>query len=92
MPSFVEYGVEVDVDIDITIDEFLSECSSREIKELIDSLIKDGHLSGHSLSNSGVLSLNESDFTKKTVDLASKYYSMSNEDIKIIEDIHRKYC
>ena len=92
MPSFVEYGVEVDVDLDITVDEFLSECSSREIKELIDALIADGHLSAHSLSNSVVLSLNESDFAKKTVDLASKYYSMSNEDIQIIEDIHKKYC
>ena len=33
MPNFTVYNVDVDVDIDI--DEFVSECSKREIKELI---------------------------------------------------------
>ena len=39
MPNFTVYNIDVDVDIDI--DEFVSECSSREIKELINALIED---------------------------------------------------
>lgn len=37
MPDFSTY-------IDIDPDEYVSSCSNREIKELIDSLIEDGHL------------------------------------------------
>lgn len=37
MPDFSTY-------IDIGPDEYISSCSNREIKELIDSLIEDGHL------------------------------------------------
>ena len=92
MPNFTEYGVEVDVDIDITVDEFLSECDSGEIKEVIDSLIEGGHLSINSFSNNRKMSINESDFAQKASDLASKYYSMSNEDIAAIEELHKKYC
>jgi len=33
-----------DTEVDISIDEFLSECDSGDIKELIDALIEDGHL------------------------------------------------
>ena len=47
MPSFTAYNVDVDLDIDV--DDFLSECSSREIKELINALIEDGHLAKHPL-------------------------------------------
>lgn len=31
-------------DIDIDPDEFVSSCNSREIKELIDALVEDGHI------------------------------------------------
>ena len=47
MPNFTAYNVDVDLDIDI--DDFLSECSSREIKELINAWIEDGHLAKHPL-------------------------------------------
>jgi hypothetical protein len=47
MPNFTAYNVDVDLDIDV--DDFLSECSKREIKEIIDALIEDGHLEKHPL-------------------------------------------
>ena len=92
MPNFTEYGVEVDVDLDISVNEFLSECSSTDIKEMIGALIEDGHLTGLSLIENNTISNNEGDFISKLRDLSSKYYSMSNEDIVQIEELHKKYC
>ena len=43
MPYFSEY-TEVEVDIKITPEEFIAECSSREIEELIDELRNAGYL------------------------------------------------
>jgi hypothetical protein len=40
MPEFV-------AEIDIDPDEFVSECSSSEIKQLIKALIEDGHIMPH---------------------------------------------
>lgn len=92
MPNFTQHGVEVDVDVDIDINEFISECSPREIKQLIATLIDDGHLTVNNFSTHGSQSVNENDFAQKLADLASKYYSMSNEDIERIEELHKKYC
>jgi len=41
MPRFYQ---EVDAEVDVDIDDFLSACSSREIKQLINALIEDNHL------------------------------------------------
>jgi hypothetical protein len=93
MPSFIEYGVEVDVDVDITVDEFVSECSPREIKELITTLIEDGHLLPSAIKGGGPnMTANETEFVDKANAIANKYYQMSNEDVAIIESLHKKYC
>lgn len=92
MPTFKEYGVEVDVDLDITIDEFVDGCDSRELGELIERLIDGGHISSASLIETGTVSLLEGEFISKISDLSSKFYSMSNEDIEKIEELHKKYC
>jgi hypothetical protein len=59
MPEFETY-------VDVDVDEFISACSKREIKELIEILIEDGHISKSSIitanTNVGVL---ESDFLEK---------------------------
>jgi hypothetical protein len=38
---------EYTAEIEVNPDEFLSDCSSSEIKELIDALIEDGHIQPH---------------------------------------------
>ena len=45
MPSITQYNVEVDVEIDVDVDDFLNDCSSREIKEVIDWLRDNNELS-----------------------------------------------
>lgn len=92
MPRFTEYDVSVDVDIDVTVDDFLSECDSSDIKELIKALKEDGHLDADALVESGTASLLEGEFITKMSNLSSKYYSMSNEDIEKINELHKKYC
>jgi hypothetical protein len=45
MPSITQYNVEADVEIDVDVDDFLNDCSSREIKEVIDWLRDNDELS-----------------------------------------------
>ena len=85
MPKFETY-------VDVDVDEFISACSKREIKELIEILIEDGHISKSSIitanTNVGVL---ESDFLEKMGKLEEKYYRLSQEDEKTLEDLFKKY-
>ena len=91
MPNFTAYNVDVNVDIDV--DDFISECSSREIKELINALIEDGHLSKHPLipGYDDKLSKMEEEFMGKLHVISSKYYSMTEEELEIINNLYNKY-
>ena len=93
MPSFTEYGVEVDVDVDITVDEFVSECSSREIIELITALVEDGHLKPSAVQGRipNNLTPKQLEFVEMLDVLFENYYSMSNEECELIEQLYRKY-
>jgi hypothetical protein len=91
MPNFTAYNVDVDVDIDV--DDFLSECSKREIKELINALIEDGHLAKHPLlpGHEVKLSKMEEEFMGKLHTISSKYYQMSDEELDMIDKLYNKY-
>ena len=84
----------VDVDVDIGIDEFLESCNEREIKELIKALVEDGHLkpSVSTYQDTSKMTANEIEFHDKMDVLATKYYSMSNEDTEILGKLYEKYC
>jgi len=85
MPQFETY-------VDVDVDEFVSACSKREIKELIDALIEGGHISSSAIEDTekpiGVL---EGDFIEKMDLLKEKYYRLSQEDEKTLEDLFKKY-
>ena len=85
MPEFETY-------VDIDVDEFVSTCNKKEIKELIEVLIENGHISPSASTetdkNVGVL---ESDFIEKMEKLKEKYYRLSHEDEKTLEDLFKKY-
>ena len=91
MPYITAYNVDVDVDIDI--DEFVSECSNREIKELINALIEDGHLSKHPLipGYEEKMGKMEEEFVGKLYTISSKYYSMTDDELEIINNLYNKY-
>ena len=91
MPNFTAYNVDVDVDVDV--DDFLSECSSKEIKLLINTLIEDGHLNKNPLvlDPKSKLSAAEEEYINKLHVISSKYYSMTDDELEMIEKIYNKY-
>ena len=91
MPNFTAYNVDVDLDIDV--DDFLSECSKREIKEVINTLIEHGHLEKHPLisGQDEKLGTMEKEFLNKLKTISTKYYSMSEMEIEMINYIYEKY-
>jgi hypothetical protein len=89
MPRFEQ---EVYTDIDIDVDEFLNECDSRDIKDLIEALVEDGHLPKSVLdSPNDKLGKLESDFVNKIDSLKNKYYSLSQEDEETLNKLFQKY-
>lgn len=81
--------IDVETEVDLSVDEFLSECSSREIKEIIDALIEDGHLP--KLPDKEELTFNHKLFKESMESLISKYLAIENEDLEILEKIFKKY-
>lgn len=81
------------VSVDIDIDDFLSNCSSWDIKQIIESLIEDGHLpetvitkvSKHQMTPGEELHM------ENCQKIADKYYQMSNEETALIEQLAKKY-
>jgi hypothetical protein len=91
MPNITAYNVDVEVDIDV--DDFLSECSNREIKELISALIEYGHLEKHPLipGQDEKLGVMEKEFLGKLQTISTKYYSMTDEELEMINNLYNKY-
>jgi hypothetical protein len=84
--------------IDIDIDEFLSSCSSRDIKELIQSLVEDDHLPKEILGKNGEVKdeivrrgRGEEDFSQKLESLKTKYYSLTQEEEEFFDRVFKKY-
>jgi hypothetical protein len=79
-----------DANVDIDVDDFISNCSEREIKELIGALKGDGHLPNYFPTNEKMSFLEES-FVKKMSELSSHYIRLSREDEEILEKLFKKY-
>lgn len=88
MPTFDQ---EVDATFDISPSDFVSECSSREIKELIGILVEGGHLP------EGVAGLGKSngysadEFQEAVRKLSKNYYSITKEEEDIIKNIAKRF-
>lgn len=87
MPRFYET---VDVDIDINVDEFLDKCDRDDIKELVESLREDGHLTSDNMTDSNV-SYMEEKHQSYCNHLRNSYLQMSNEDMEIVKILAKKY-
>lgn len=82
------------ISIDVDLDDVYDNMCSRDRERMADWLKDDGYLSdepeGYDIPPS--TSLLESQFHDKLIGLSSKFYSMSNEEIEIIENLYKKYC
>lgn len=79
---------------EIDVSDFLYECRSKEIKEIIDILIDRGHLpeSVRGISNSSVqLSVAESEFEDALYKLHGKWNNLTSEEEQTIINISKKF-
>ncbi len=84
--------------VDIDIDDFLWSCSKRDITDLIDALVEDGHLPKGLINQKGKLNQEytgkgrlEEDFSDKLEKLKDKYYSLTSEEEEFFERLFKKY-
>ena len=89
MPTFYQ---EVDAEVDVDIDDFLSACSSREIKNLINTLIEEGYLNSTAIKNGeDEQSYLESEWTELTNKFSEIRLRISQEDEENLRGILKKY-
>ena len=87
MPYFETYA-----EVQVEVDEFLSSCNEREIREVIDKLKEDGHLSKINVpipENEQLIS--DKNWNQTCQKLSEIRLQMSMEDIEVIENILKKY-
>lgn len=84
--------------VDIDIDDFLYSCSSYDIKELINALVEDDHLPKDILNEKKEVKMEyskrgrlEIEFSEKLELLKSKYYSLTEEEENLLNNIFSKY-
>jgi hypothetical protein len=78
-------------DINIDVNEFLSACNSREIQELIDALIHDGHIEKPREKSNENMSAGEQIFEHKLSKLHGMWNRLSKEDEETIVKIADKF-
>lgn len=83
----------ISIDLDLSSDIY-DNMGRYEKQKMVEWLEDDGYISdepeGYDIPSS--TSLLESQFHDKLIGLSSKFYSMSNEEIELIESIYKKYC
>jgi polyhydroxyalkanoate synthesis regulator phasin len=84
--------------IDIDIDDILYACSRHDIKDLIRSLVDEGHLPKEVLGENNEVKEElirrgrlEEDFAQNLEKMKSKYYSLTQDEELVFENIFKKY-
>jgi hypothetical protein len=91
MPNFTSY-VETEVDLEIEIDEFIDHCSSKDIKEIIDVLIKDGHLPKNIIHTDDTKTTYSEKMWCETLEkLRLNRFLLTNEEIETIEKMANRF-
>lgn len=73
------------------IDDFLSSCSSREIDDLIDTLIEDGHLTEDCKKNYELYAASEQEFQNALKKLNGKWNMLTQEEEQAILKIASRF-
>ncbi len=77
--------------VDVDVDDFLRECSSRDIKELIEYLREDGYLPNHGDISMSLDNIHDQEWYDILKKLAGLRLQMSLEDIETVKQIVKKY-
>jgi hypothetical protein len=77
--------------VDIGPGEFIENCSSREIKELVDILIEEGHLDGEPVTSERHHNILDEEWVKIVGKLMRSRLFLSNEEEMIIKNIANRF-
>ena len=82
------------VSVDIDIDDFLSSCGKYDIKEIIEFLVEEGHISEKVIIKTSKYQTTPGEelHMEYCENIANKYHQMTNEDTALIEQLAKKYC
>jgi hypothetical protein len=84
------------ISIDVDLDDVYMAMDDRNKKLMAEWLDKEDHLDEYKTTSidfyEGKLSVLEEEFATKLAKLASKFHSMDNEEIELIENLYKKYC
>ena len=75
----------------IEIDDFLSECSSSEINELIEKLQEDGHISKSNIVSNIMMNVLDKEWLEVTDKLNTIRLRLSSEEEELIKEIVNRY-
>jgi len=84
MPTFYSDELEIDPD------DFLSACTSYEIKELIKALIEDGHINDPYVERKDNISVTEKSFSECLDKLSANYLQLTLEEEEAIRNIAKR--
>lgn len=78
-------------EMDISVNDFLSECNSYEIKEIIDALIEDNHLNESSLIEDINISSNDLDWLNVLTKLKDLRIQLTKDEEEFVRNLVKKY-
>lgn len=77
--------------VDIEPKEFVENCSSREIKELVDILIEEGHLDGEPVTSERHHNILDEEWVKIVGKLMRSRLLLSNDEEMTIKNIANRF-
>jgi hypothetical protein len=92
MPEIRSYNIDVDVDIDVEIDEFLENCSSRDIEEVIEWLTDSDYIKPNQVVDDIELPYADAEYlnTISKLNDTMARLRLSDEDLATIKQIADK--
>lgn len=90
MPRFYEY-VETEVDLDISVEDFLDECDSSDIEDIIKRLNKEGYLTSLICLDDDNKSLIQIEMEENLTKILNNRHNLTMEEEEIIKKIASKF-
>ena len=89
MPRFNEYDLDFDINVEVSVNDFLSECDSHDINNVINWLKRNGELSNNDVHEAN--SLPHEMFLETVDKIVQNYYLLTNEEQELIEKIAKRF-
>jgi hypothetical protein len=90
MPRFNEHDfLDFDIDVNISVNDFLSECNSNDINDVINWLKCNGELKDNETYQAN--SISQEMFYEQLDKIYNNYYQLTNEEQTLIEKIAKRF-